>query len=697
MSQSEFSGLARIPWRAPVFIIGGMLLLRIFFGVLCEQFELSWFDHGLKVRNKLGLAKPLDSRIQFFELNMSDTIAEKYAQNGEYATTAETLKMISDLGAKVIALDIHYSYGKEEDQQLLAKAIRELNKSGNTRIISPLIIDGELLKYSLPRASGSNLPVGVINMDVDPDNGWRRYSFTRTFAGKTYLSLALAAFSADRQPALRPKALPNEPGTLEWKTLTDSGEIKKHHATGDERLLNLQHSYYDDRYDKAAGFSRRIWNLKNLDELASKKQAFSPLEDAIVFYGWGTEFDSSPTAHGSQQPGMVLHGTALNDLLQNISLRRFPLWGDVLLLFASAAATTICIVRIKRKRWLIVAAFAGPFIIGMGGWITNWLLLWVPATVSISAIWSLSVFAEVARRWSSEQKKRIQRDAMLGFYFSPAILKQVTNNLDMIRPRGRDVAVMLTDLRGFTTLCETGDVERVFELLNRLFEVQTDASLHENGSLSRFAGDQFLAYWGAPEPGDDSADCALRAALKITRVLHARLAAADDGQLDSWLRIGIGLHYGWGLTGHVGSRQYRDYNLVGDVVNTTARIESQTKNYGFPLLASSEFIGALTTPPLSLIVDHVIVKGRHKPVKLHALAWKEETVAAPNEWLAYQAAFNAYEQGAFQKARGQFMALCVDDEQSPLLQTSRLLAERCQHLVNHPPMNWNGVFELTGK
>ena len=77
-------------------------------------------------------------------------------------------------------------------------------------------------------------------------------------------------------------------------------------------------------------------------------------------------------------------------------------------------------------------------LLGIGGWLLIWFgHLFVP-TVGASLVWALSVFGEVGRRWAHEQRERTQRDAMLGFYFSPAVLKQVTQDLDMIRPQGNE-------------------------------------------------------------------------------------------------------------------------------------------------------------------------------------------------------------------------------------------------------------------
>jgi adenylate cyclase len=305
------------------------------------------------------------------------------------------------------------------------------------------------------------------------------------------------------------------------------------------------------------------------------------------------------------------------------------------------------------------------------------------------------MIAETGRRWGVEQRERTQRDAMLGFYFSPAVLKQVTRNLDMIRPKETDFAILLSDLRGFTTLCETQPVERVFELLNRLFGAETDAALKENGSLARFAGDQFLAYWGAPEPCQDAVDRALRAALEIQRTLRQRREAALEGDLDSWLQIGVGLHYGRALVGHVGSRSYRDYNIVGDAVNTTARVEGQTKNYAAPILATGEFVEALAEKPDSILVDCVKVKGKAMPTDLHAilLGSEEESPEAADR---YAKAFSTYRTGNFSDALPLFRSLELDPLDT-IAVSAKLLAERCAELAACPPEDWDGAYELQSK
>ncbi|MCC6882044.1 MAG: CHASE2 domain-containing protein [Verrucomicrobiales bacterium] len=703
-------------WLAPICVLALLVVLRGTGVQFAETLERSWLDRALRFRaaeipppanagveerilhsRERGFARPLDERIRFVEINMDETIAARFAQEGEYAASAKALETMAALGPRVIALDILYSYGREQDQRILADTIRKINAGGTTKIVTPaeMLADKDALMHSVPAAGGDALPFGFVNVDPDPDNNWRQYRLVRQFQGQTLPSLALAAFSASLPEMLAVKPSDGRPGVMEWKTLTEDGDIAVSTVDDASFFLNLPHSYYNDDYDRRAGISQRVWTIPQLEAQLAKQGEPSPLQDAIVFFGYGKDFDGKPTAHGAGEPGMVLHATALNDLLHGTDLKRLPLWADILTLLLAALVATFCFAWAKRQTRLLTLGILGLVVIAAGSWSLIWFGHLIPAAVATALLWTLAFFGEIFRRWAVEQKERTQRDAMLGFYFSPAVLKQVIKDLGMIRPRGGEMAALLSDLRGFTTYCETMPVERVFELLNRLFETETTAALRENGSLSRFAGDQFLAYWGAPEPCSDSADRAMRAALEIYRGLKARQDSPQADEIDGMLNIGIGLHYGPALVGHVGSRQYRDYNIVGDLVNTTARVESQTKNYHAPILATAEFIQALTIKPEAVCLDHVQVKGRQRPVCLHGVL-TEPTDAVRALAAEYTAAFTTYEKGGFAEAGKAFEKLTGCGE-NMLAASAGLLAKRCAELAQDPPQDWMGVYVLKDK
>ena len=685
----------KAPWFSPLAVFLLLVTFRVLAPGLAERTELFWLDQALRVRAELDLATPLDDSIRFVELSMNDDIARRFAEDGEYATAASILRTLASLGVRVIAVDIVYTYGRAEDQALLANAIEEIHAGGLTTVVLSMSTEPQaktprLLK-SLPLAGGDQFLQGVVN--VTADKNWKEYQFVHRFEEETIPSLALAAFGASRSGPLAPQQVAD--GRMEWKDLGPKGKAVTKSADESRLFLNLPHSYYESRFDDKRKISGRVWTIAALETLAARSIGTrSPLQDTIVFFGFDAETDGKPTTHGDMEPGMFLHGTALNDLIHGTAIRPAPLWLDLLLYLLVAVLAAGAFSVITHKRWLFIVALTGTLVILVGGWLAVWQLNLLLGTINSTFLWGIAIVLEVGRRWTFEQRGRLQRDAMLGFYFSPAVLKQVTQNLDMIRPQGNEVAILLSDLRGFTTLCETQPVERVFELLNRLFAIETDAALREDGSLARFAGDQFLAYWGAPEPCNDAADRALRAALEIQRTMKARREnPADD--LDSWLHIGIGMHRGRGLVGHVGSRSYRDYNIVGDSVNTTARLESQTKNYVADIIASGEFVAALSSPPANLLVDRVQVKGKAKPTDLYAV-FDEFPESRAEGCRQYETAFKLYVTGSFAAAGDGFNTL-TDHPCETIAASARLLGARCRGLVNTPPAKWNGVFELTSK
>jgi len=691
----------RNPWSSPVVVLIVLAGLRLGEWGTLERLEYAWFDAALELREHLGFAQPLDPSIRFVELSMDEQIAMRFARDGEYATAARIVDHIARLGARVIALDIVYTYGRREDQEVLANTLREIETSTATKIVLPVVIQQdsrtkeEVLLRSLPDAGGEAFPHGVVNVSIDSDHLWRRYSPVHETPEGPMPSLALAAFSASRPAMLAARPVEGVPDRMSWKEMGEDGRVQSREVGTLSRFLDLRHSYFNNRMDRAAQIDNRVWTVADLEEAVSDPEVTAPLYDTIVFFGYDEEFDGKPTPLGPQEPGMLLHATALNDLLHGTAIGRWAAWGDVLLFAGVALLAGIAFATDLKKRWLFAVAVAGLVAIGLTGWLLIWFGGVFAGTAAAALVWALAFVGEVARRWGHEQRERTRRDAMLGFYFSPAVLKQVTQDLDMIRPRGSEVAILLSDLRGFTTLCETERVERVFELLNRLFGVETEAALREDGSLARFAGDQFLAYWGAPEGCEDAADRAMRAALEIQRTLTARREAAPEGDPDAWLRIGVGLHFGRGLVGHVGSRDYRDYNLVGDAVNTTARVESQTKNYAAPILATGEFMDTLSNPPDALRVDHVRVKGRRRPVELHAVFLDPGAVSRESR-RAYDEAFERYARGDFAGAVETFASL-EDDDDETIARSASVLRERSTRLAAAPPQDWNGVFELTGK
>jgi adenylate cyclase len=169
-------------------------------------------------------------------------------------------------------------------------------------------------------------------------------------------------------------------------------------------------------------------------------------------------------------------------------------------------------------------------------------------------------------REESERRERLQR------YHSPAVVERImaqAHGDGVLEAQDRDITVLFADLVGFTTLSETLPPSEVASLLNRFFSEMTDAIFSEEGTVDKFIGDAILAVFGAPVEQPDHARRAVRAAQAMRRAV-ARLNAAGGRPL----RVRYAINSGVAIAGDVGSARRREYTVLGDVVNTAARLES---------------------------------------------------------------------------------------------------------------------------
>jgi adenylate cyclase len=140
---------------------------------------------------------------------------------------------------------------------------------------------------------------------------------------------------------------------------------------------------------------------------------------------------------------------------------------------------------------------------------------------------------------------------------------------------GREVSVLFTDIRGFTSLSETMPPEKIVAMLNSYFEEQVEVIFRHGGTLDKFIGDAIMAFWGAPVAHPEHARLAVEAALAMSDTLEAWRQGI--GEVGGDLDIGIGIHSGDAVVGFIGSGERLDYTAIGDTVNLASRIEGQTK------------------------------------------------------------------------------------------------------------------------
>jgi adenylate cyclase len=302
---------------------------------------------------------------------------------------------------------------------------------------------------------------------------------------------------------------------------------------------------------------------------------------------------------------------------------------------------------------------------------------------------------------------------IFGTYLSPELIEQMVQT--KIPPQlggSSDIrTAYFTDIASFSTFSEALSATKLVELLNEYLTAMTDILLDEGGTLDKYEGDAIVAFFGAPLPQEDHAARALRVALRMQEEL-ARLRAKWSAEVDKkWpeivqqMRMRIGISSGEIVTGNMGSKTRMNYTMMGDVVNTAARLEASAKQYGIYIQCTSEALEWARKAGAEFecrIIDKVRVVGRTEPVDtVEIMAWKDQL----SEDLSmmrdlYHQGLDLYRQQKWDEAMAKFVESDRLEEVFPKRPTtpSRVYIERCEFFKEHPPeKDWDGVWTLTSK
>ena len=681
------------PWPLHLALCALAVAVILSFGNPLETQELQWFGQCLRWRFAAGLSPAVERSVVHLNIDQED-LKNLSSLESEYATAARVIREASALGASVIVFDIVFARANPQTAQPLLDAVADHKNVVLAEALNAAPGEAEPSVHirSFPFKDPAPAPGGLINLSADADGVIRHYNLVHPTRDGYQPSLALAAYLVSLGLDWKKDISFPAAHVAQWNELSsvDFATMSPRRVPFGPVLLNIRCPWAVESGPAAFDYM----NLRQLDALFEKTgsaTSMKPLNNKILFVGYVAigQGDLGATVFGPHEPLIYLHSTALNDLMQSRWLQRSGRFADALWLMSALlvlAGARWC----RSKGALILWWMTGvALMVALGGAFLLRLNLVVP-TVATASLWTIATMLEIARRHTSELAERQRLRSTMGLYFSPRVLEDVLKNPGRLEPKRVEITVLLTDLRNSTALAELLGTEGMLNLLNRVFTVENSAVFDEDGSMEKPVGDQFLAYWGAPDPQPDAADRALRAALTLIEGLQ-KLRTTFDSQTRELFGYGVALNAGESLIANIGSSQFFHYGPVGDLMNATARVESLTKYYGVLMLTTREFCNRLSQPPDSRTIDRVVVKGKSVPLELIELRHRSSPADFQQIAESYGEAFARYQEGSFREASRLFRLLSESDK------PSRVMAERCVDLVARAPEDWHGVFTLSKK
>ena len=406
---------------------------------------------------------------------------------------------------------------------------------------------------------------------------------------------------------------------------------------------------------------------------------------AIVIVGLTAKGLNNPvaTAMGAVYPH-YLQAAVLDTVTSGTNISR-PDWSDGAELLYTIA---LCIIALFFTRYthgyaaIIVMAIAS-YVLGQQLFNREQYLLDVTfPLLTIALVFSHGYVV----KFLSELKQKLQIKKQFGTYLSPALVEKLQKNPELLRLGGesRELSIMFTDVRGFTTISEHygEDVQGLTKIMNRYMTAMTAKIIENNGTLDKYIGDAQMAFWNAPLDEPQHAKMAVKTALQMMESLDEFNKEVVAEGIPAF-GMGLGINTGTVVVGNMGSDQRFDYTCLGDSVNLASRLEGQSKPYGVRII-----LGELTAEQVKdeypvVELDCIAVKGKTKGVKIFTLALDNEL---HQKWL------DLYYRGQWTKA-----LILIEQLKNVTPELSHYYDNMAERLSEGVPSNWDGTYRATSK
>jgi adenylate cyclase len=423
------------------------------------------------------------------------------------------------------------------------------------------------------------------------------------------------------------------------------------------------------------------------------------LKDKIVLIGTSAPglLDLRSTPVQNIYPGVEVHANIISGILDN-RIKHKPAW-TVGYEFVLLVVIAVCMAFLLPLVPPLIAALAtlGFSALIMAGTFIAWEDNLILPLASPMLLIVLIFMLHMTYGFFIESRGKRQLANLFGHYIPPELVDEMSESPQEFSLDGenREMTVLFSDVRGFTTISEGMGPKQLTQLMNALLTPMTRVIHKNRGTIDKYMGDAIMSFWGAPLADNEHARHALYAAMEMMDEL--KIMQADFRQR-GWpeVNIGIGLNTGNMNVGNMGSEFRMAYTVLGDAVNLGSRLEGLTKEYGVNIIVS-ESTKAEIPEFLFRDLDLVRVKGKQEPVAIFEPVGHKNDVEKEitEELSAYRKALVNFRAQSWDKAELDFFNL---NRAYPHRYLYELYLKRIEVYRKEPPgEDWDGVFTHTSK
>ena len=424
------------------------------------------------------------------------------------------------------------------------------------------------------------------------------------------------------------------------------------------------------------------------------------LRNKIVLVGVTAKavYDVRVVPFSSVYPGVEIHASIVDNILhQNFlkysSLIRFI---DIIIIIAFGMIMSLIIVRLRAVKGLIAALIIIAVFVAANIFMFSSYNVWLNIVYPVLTMIVIYLGITVYRYIKEEQEKKKIRGAFQ-YYLTASVINEMLKDPTKLKLGGdkKDLTVLFSDIRGFTTISEKLTPEELVRLLNEYLTAMTNIVFKYEGLLDKYMGDAIMAVFGAPLDQPDHPQRACFTALGMLDELH-RLQKKWQEEGRPAFNIGVGVNTGDMVVGNMGSEMRFDYTVMGDMVNLGSRLEGINKEYGSNIIISEFTYNAVKETMCCRELDWVRVKGKKLPVKIYELLGEKKEEGRKKDFIAaFEAGLALYRASKWDEAIASFqkvLTIQAGDE------ASHIYIERCKNLKEQPPPQpWDGVFTMKTK